>query len=100
MLITMRQSYINMTLDDRTAREIRRESVANRVDEQEMMEAYTEPRLQMPQESCFRTTVPKVVASNLGLSEGMTPTVLFDQSGLIVFDFRDELTEVATDGGE
>lgn len=93
-----------MSAGDRNASEIRAKAVTQRIRDEEMIQANTQPKLQSPSSSRFRTTLPKIAATNLGLDEGMSPDVWFDQSGLVVFDFRDELdtpsAEVATDGGE
>lgn len=82
-------------------REITRERISARISDGDMIQADLSPTLQSRSRTGYHSTVPKVVATNLGLSEGMQPTVWFDATGLVVFDFRTELQqEVATDGGE
>lgn len=93
-----------MGANGRRAREVRIEAIKERISDEKMIRATTQPKLQSPSSSRFRTTLPKIAATNLSLSEGMSPEVWFDQCGLVVFDFRNELEEsspeVATDGGE
>jgi len=81
------------------AREITRKRISARISDEDMIQADLSPTLQSRSRTGYHSTIPKVVATNLGLCEGMEPTVWFDSDGLVVFDFRGSL-EVRTDGGE
>jgi len=89
-----------MAAGERRPREITAQAIMESINNGEMMRADLEPKLQSRDPAGYQSTVPKIVATTLGLDGGECPTVWFDATGVVVFDFRDELTEVATDGGE
>lgn len=89
-----------MAAGERKPREITSQAIMESINNGKMMRADLEPKLQSRDPAGFQSTVPKIVATTLGLDGGECPTVWFDATGVVVFDFRDELTEVATDGGE